>query len=144
MRNDSKRDWWRLRRVLWPLGSLAVLGIAGGLGILYSGASRVVVYNETGAPLSRVTVTACGTSQTFRDVQDRESVGLVLRRGVGASDVAVATNGVEMWRGDYIEPRGGYRVVVRLRADGQVECTSTISGWQSLLRALSLTPSPNS
>jgi len=130
--------------VLWPLGSLALICMAAGIGILYSGASRVVVYNETDASLSRVTVTACGTSQTFRDVQDRESVGLVLRRGVGASDVAVATNGVEMWRGDYIEPRGGYRVVVRLRADGQVECTSTISGWQSLLRALSLTPSPNS
>lgn len=130
--------------MLWPLGSLALICMAAGIGILYSGASRVVVYNETDASLSRVTVTACGTSQTFRDVQDRESVGLVLRRGVGASDVAVATNGVEMWRGDYIEPRGGYRVVVRLRADGQVECTSTISGWQSLLRALSLTPSPNS
>ena len=130
--------------MLWPLGSLALICMAAGIGILYSGASRVVVYNETDASLSRVTVTACGTSQTFRDVQDRESVGLVLRRGVGASDIAVATNGVEMWRGDYIEPRGGYRVVVRLRADGQVECTSTISGWQSLLRALSLTPSPNS
>ena len=130
--------------MLWPLGSLALICMAAGIGILYSGASRVVVYNETDASLSRVTVTACGTSQTFRDVQDRESVGLVLRRGVGASDIAVATNGVEMWRGDYMEPRGGYRVVVRLRADGQVECTSTISGWQSLLRALSLTPSPNS
>lgn len=144
MRNDSKREWWRLRRVLWPLGFLAVLILAAGLGILYSGASRVVVYNETDATLSRVTVTACGTSQTFRDVQDRESVALVLRRGAGASDVAIATNGVEMWRGDYIEPRGGYRVVVRLRADGQVECNSTISWWQSLLQALGLAPSPSS
>jgi hypothetical protein len=144
MRSDSKVDWWKRRRVLWPLGSLLALSLAASLGVAYSNASYVMVYNQTGQLISRLTITAGRDSRIFRDVEDRESVRLVLGGGGGASDIAISTNGVEMWRGEYIEPRGGYRAIVRLRGDGQVECSATISWWQSLLRAVTAPSAPNS
>ncbi len=135
MRNDFRRDWWRLRRVQWPLGALLVLGVAAGLAIARSNASRVVVYNETGHSIEDLSITACGQTRTFRDLGERDSVRLRLAANGGASDIAIATNGIAMWRGDYIEPRGGYRAIVRLRRDGQVESTMITSWWQTLLKA---------
>ena len=141
MRNDSSLDWWKRRRVQWPLGALLVLGVAAGLAISRSNASRIVVYNETGHPLEALSITACGQSRTFHDLGERESVRLKLAANGGASDIAIATNGIAMWRGDYIEPRGGYHAIVRLRRDGQVESTTITSWWQTLLGArTTLTP----
>ena len=132
MRNDSSRKWWQLRRVQWPLGALLVLGVTAGLAIARSNVSRVVVYNQTGGSIAELVVSACGQSQTFHDVGERESVRLKLAATGGESDIAIATNGVAMWRGDYLEPRGGYRAIVRLRRDGQVESTTAVSAWQNL------------
>jgi len=144
MRNDSERKWWKRRRVLWPLGALLLLGMAAGLAVARSKASRVMVYNETGDSIARLTISAAGQAHTFRDVGDRESVRFQLSRTGGPSDIAIATNGVAMWRGDYIEPGGGYRAIVRLRRDGQVECTATICWWQGLLRNLTASSSSSS
>ena len=135
MRTDLKRDWWKRRRVWWPLTALLTLSVCVGLGIAYSGVSRVVVYNQTGASIAQLTISAGRQAGSFRDVGDRESVRFALSEAGEASDIVIATNGFEMWRGDYIEPRGGYRAVVRLRRDGQAECITTISWWQGLLRA---------
>lgn len=132
MQTDSKRKWWQLRRVQWPLGALLMLGGAAGLAIARSNSSRVVVYNETGGSIAELVVSACGQSQVFQDVGERESVRLKLATTGNESDIAIATNGVAMWRGDYLEPRGGYRAIVRLRRDGQVESTTTVSSWQRL------------
>jgi len=112
------------------MGGLLAVTAAAGIAFFRSDASRVVVYNQTGAVLAELTVSACGQSQTFRDVGEGESVRLKLAGVGGESDVAIATNGVALWRGDYVEPRGGYRTIVRLRRDGQVECTTTISWWR--------------
>ncbi len=133
MQTDSRRKWWQLRRVRWPAGALLTLALAATVAIARSNASRVVVYNDTGRALATLTVSACGQSRTFTEVSDRGSVRLRLAATGSASDIAVSTNGVMMWRGDYLEPRGGYRAIVRLRRDGQVQCTTTISLWQRLL-----------
>jgi len=135
MRNDSRLDWWRRRRVQWPIGALLVLGVVASLAVTRSNASRIVVYNETGHNFEDLSITACGQSETFRGFGERDSVRLKLAGNGGASDIAIATNGVVMWRGDYIEPRGGCRVFVRLRRDGEVESATTTSWWQSLLGA---------
>jgi len=119
--------------VQWPLGALLVLGVAAGLAIARSNPSRVVVYNETGGGIEELGITACGQSRTFRGVGEHESVRLKLSATVGSSDIAIATNGVVMWRGEYLEPRGGYRAMVQLRRDGQVECMVTMSAWRRLL-----------
>lgn len=130
MQTTSKTDWWRRRRVLWPLGVALVGGLTVAVAVARAWVSRVVVYNETGADIAELTVSACGQSRTFRDVADQESVRLKLAATGGESDIAVTTNGVPMWRGDYLEPCGGYRAIVRLRADGEVECSTMISWWR--------------
>lgn len=144
MRNDSERKWWKRRRVWWPLGTLLMLVAAAGLAVARSNASRVLVYNETGAPIAQLTINASGQTHTFHDVGEYESVRFKLSPTGGPSDIAIVTNGVEMWHGDYIEPSGGYRAIVRLRRDGQVECTTTICWWRSLLGSLTATSSSKS
>lgn len=133
MQNASRIDWWKLRRVRWPLGTLLVLGVSAGMAIFRSQASRVVVYNETGGSITELAVSACGQSQLFNEVGERESVHLILTGTGGESDIAITTNGVALWRGDYLEAGGGYRATVRLRRDGQVESSTTRSWWQGLL-----------
>lgn len=132
MRNASRIDWWKLRRVQWPLGVLLVLGVAAGLAVARSSVSRVVVYNETGGSIAELAVSACGQSITFHGVAEGESVRLKLTASGGESDIAIATNGLAMWRGDYLEARGGYRAIVRLRRDGLVESSTTVSWWKRL------------
>ena len=123
-----------MRRVLYPAVALLTITLATTVAIVRSAASRVVVYNETGGVLDELTVTACGQTQSFRSVHERESVRLKLQPGGEASEITVSTNGAIMWHGDFVEPRGGYRAFVHLRRDGQVECNTTISVWQKLLR----------
>jgi hypothetical protein len=133
MQNSSNRKWWQLRRVQWPAGALLTLTLAAAFAIARSGASRVVVYNDSGDAIPELTVSACGQSRTFENVSHRGSIRLKLAATGSESEIAISTNGVVMWRGDYIEPRGGYRAIVRLRSDGQVESFITVSAWQRLL-----------
>ena len=109
-----------------------MLGLAAGLAFTRSNPSRVVVCNETGGGFAELTVSACGQSRTFRDVGYRESVRLKLTASGNPSEIAIATNGVACWRGDCIEPSGGYRAIVRIRRDGLVECAVTMSAWRRL------------
>jgi hypothetical protein len=133
MPTNSPRKWWTYRRVQWPLGAFLFLAVVAGASFVRSNVSSVIVYNETGANITDLTLSACGQSQTFHDVADQESVRLKLQRDGSESDVAISTSGATLWRGEYIEPRGGYRILVRLRRDGQTESTTTISWWQQLL-----------
>lgn len=133
MWSDSKRDWWRSRRVALPLGASLMLAGAVWAAVARSRAARIVVYNETGNAFSEMTVEACGISRPFRDVNDGDSVRLKLSGPAGAGEIVVATNGVVMWKGGLIEARSGQRVILRLRRDGEVESTHTASCWQALV-----------
>ena len=115
------------------MATLLALGVAAGLAIARSNVSRVMVYNETGGTITTLTIAACGQSRTFRNVSDSDSVRLSLASTGGESDIAVTTNGVAAWRGEFIAPRGGYRAILRLRRDGEVESAVTISWWQDSL-----------
>jgi len=137
MQPALESKWWKRRRVQWPLGTLLALGAAAGLAIARSNVSRVMVYNETGASIASLTIAACGQSRTFRDVGDGDSVRLNLDSTGGESEIAVATNGLTAWRGEFIEPRGGYRAILRFRRDGEVDSLVTISWWQNSLHRLS-------
>lgn len=125
------RPWWKLRRVRWLLA--AVVLVSGALfdAVISSGVSRIVVYNELGVALPELSISACGQTKVFHDLGDRESVRVKLASMGAASDIVVATNGATLWQGEYIEPRGGYRAILRLRRDGQVECSTTISWLQT-------------
>ena len=141
MRNDLNPEWWKRRRLWYPLTALALCASALLLALHHSGVSCVVVYNEMDSPIADLRITACGQSQTFRGLEERESVRLKLAALGGESDIAIATNGVLMWRGEYIESRGGFRAILRLGRDGQVQSTTTTSWRQSLfLSHLTLFP----
>lgn len=110
-----------------------MLTIAATAALVRSDISRVVVHNDSGLPIGNLGVEAAGSSRTFLNVNDGESVALQLAKSGGESAVTITTNGSVMWQGDYIEPRGGYLEMVHLRPDGGVITSSTISFWQKLL-----------
>lgn len=120
------RDWWRRRRVWLPL--LGVCMIAGSMVIAWirAGVSRIMVYNETGAPLEHLRISACGQSTTFDEVMEGESVRFSLQPTGGESEARLSTNGVEFWHGDYVEPRE-YRLSVHLMRGGEIVTSSAIS-----------------
>ena len=124
MQRTFKTRWWQTRRFRWPSALLVILAVFAGVAFKQANDSRVVVYNQSGTRFTFLTVTACGQSHTFRDVEDRESIRFEPVRAGTESDIEISTNGVAMWRGDYIEPRGGYRTTIRLRSDGQVQSVS--------------------
>jgi len=114
------------------MGTLVAMVLTAVLSIAHSDASRVVVYNKTGVNLRELTVSACGQSRMFNNVGDGASVGLRLNPNGAAGDISITTNGVVQWRGEYIEPSGSYRIVLRLRRDGKVESFNTFSWWRRL------------
>jgi hypothetical protein len=93
----------------------------------------VIVFNDSGADIEELSVSACGDSRTFGSVGPRMSVRMTLTGTGSPGDITVITNGVMMWRGDHLEPWGGYRAFVHLRRDGQVETFTTVSWWRRLL-----------
>ena len=133
MQTISKIDWWQRRRVRWPLAAILLLGVTTTYALVVSNTSRVMVCNLTGENISELTVTACGQSQTFYHVEEDESVRLKLKATGTRSEISVTTNDVAMWHGEYIEPRGGYRTIVKLGRDGHVEAVTTISWWRTLM-----------
>lgn len=141
MQSALPSKWWKHRRVQWPLFALLALAAAAALAITRSKVSRIVVYNETADGIAELTISACGQSRTFRDVSQHDSVRLNLAPTGGESDISLTTNGSLAWRGEFIEPRGGYRAILRLRQDGQVDALVTVSWWQSSFRCLT-GPSP--
>jgi hypothetical protein len=130
MQKDSKIDWWRRRRFWWPVATAILLAGSSAWSYLQSNLTSIVVYNETGSKIEAITVSACGTAETFQDVNSRESVRLVIKDQGTASEIEVSTNGVSFWRGDYVEANGGYRAIVHLRHDGETESSVKISWWQ--------------
>jgi hypothetical protein len=119
--------------VQWAAAALLSLALAAGVAILGADASRVVVYNDSGDDLQELTVSACGQSRTFHNVGQRSSVWFILDANGDVTDISIATNGVAMWRGDSVEPRGGYCTSVHLRRSGQIDSFTTISSWYRLL-----------
>lgn len=126
------RPAWRRRRVLLPALALVALGAALAGAILRSNRSRIVLYNQTGEPLALLRLSACGQSTVVRDLPDEGSFRWKLNPAGSASDIEVelATDPPRRWRGSYVEPRGGYRVTLRIWPDGQVEEFVQISIWQ--------------
>lgn len=133
MPHASRPKWWERRRILWPLAAMVTLTGSLVVAVLRSGASYVVVYNNTGRPIGEMTITACGQEGRFKDVADSESVRFTLTPQGSKSDIAVATNGAALWRGEYIEPAGGFHAFVHLRRDGQVDAATSTSWWQGFL-----------
>lgn len=129
------RPWWRKRRILLPLLTVLSLVIAFILAASRSDQSQVVIYNESGAPLGPLTVTACGQQKLFPRVADDTSVRMRLEAIGSASSVELSLPAYPPWRwdGGYLEPRGGYLVFIHIRPNLEVELHTQISLWQRVL-----------
>ena len=121
----ERYEFLRHRRFWWPVAALLLLSAAGGVAVWRAGLSWVAVVNDSGMEIKMLKVKACGQEQTFAEVGEGESVRLSLQGKGGPSEISIATNGMEMWHGDYIEAQGGYHGIVRLQRDGQVDSTVT-------------------
>lgn len=125
----------RGKRVLLPLVSLLLVLAATATAVFRSDASRIIVYNQTGMVIPALKVEASGQLRVFRNLGDAESFRWTLKPTGEAGEIRLetATEPTWQWRGAPIEPRGGYRVTLRLWPDGQVEAHTQISLWQRFL-----------
>ena len=109
------------------------------IGILSSNTSWVAVCNNTGATIPELTIAACGQSRTFHDLENQNSVVLKLASRGGAGEAAVFLGDTKpFWHGGYVEPTGGYRAIVRLGRNGEVECSTFVAEWQHILETAGL------
>lgn len=126
-----RKPLWQRRRVLWPAIVVLLVITVIAASLISSNTSWVVVCNNTGVAIPELTISACGQSRRFRDIEDGASVVLKLAPRGGASEVAVSLRGPKpLWHGDYIEPTGGYQAIVRLGRNGEVEYSMAISWWR--------------
>lgn len=123
---------WKHRRILWPLATLVLFGLVLILVWWRANPAQVVFYNDSGATLGALTIEVCGQTRAFSQVEDQTSVRFKLEPLGAASEIAIYTNAINLWHGDYIEARGGYRAVIRVRRDGQVECRTGVSWWRQV------------
>lgn len=129
-----KSRWWRKKRYLLPIISILLMCIAAGIAVYRSDISRVVLYNNTGETISELIVRVCSQTYTFNGIQEEGSVRIRLKRYGAASDIQIERPDLSWrWQGGYVEPRGGYRSVIHLLPDGQIEENTQISWWQNIL-----------
>jgi len=138
MKTDRPRPWW-LRKRLW-LPALALLISAGTLtvAILRSDTSRIMVYNETGAPLGALRLAACGQAVVVPGLGEEESYrwGLAHTGQAGEITIEAASDPPWRWQGGFVEPQRGYRITLRLWPEGEVEVHTQISIWQRLVQGV--------
>jgi len=123
------KPWWRRRRFWWPLAAAVILGTTFWLALARTDTSRIVIYNNTDGTLDDLVVTACGQSRTFRDVESGASVRFKLAPSGVESAISISVNNAAPWQGDYIEPKGGYRALIHINRNGDVECRTSLSAW---------------
>jgi hypothetical protein len=132
MTAKNSRPRWLRKRILFPLCLLVCLPIAGVVAYLNSAASSIVIYNETGAALPPLLVSACGQTWTFPSLADQESIQLEPKRGGNQSAIhlEVASQPPWKWDGATIKPDGGQIVSIRIWSGGQIEAFTEISWWR--------------
>ncbi len=132
MNSSQSRPWWLRKRIMLPLVLLISSVIAIPIAYVNSDTSMIVIYNETGNPLPPLLIRACDQTRTFSGIADTESVRMTLKPDGSESAIhlELATDPAWHWDGELIRPHGGYRVIIRLLADGQVEAFDQISWWR--------------
>jgi len=132
MKKSQLRPLWLRKRVLFPVAFLLGLLLAAIIAMIRSDASTIVVYNETGNPLPPLLLQACNQSKSFTHLDDQQSVRWRLQpEGLpSAIHLEVAATPLWTWDGDTIQPRGGYRVTIRLQTGNQVEAYTDYSWWR--------------
>ncbi len=130
--NQVFMNW---RRFLIPVAIMALTLVAGAIGIYKSNTSSIIVYNQTGRELSVLKVVGCAQTAVFYRLADEDLVRLKLVPEGQPSEIDIEATGQKpiRWKGGYIEPKGGYRVTLRLWPDGTVELHTQISFWHRMI-----------
>ncbi len=130
----DSRPWWHRRR-WWLLVWLACLPVIAGVAFFRSGQSTVVIYNDSGLPVSGAVLSVCSRQYVVDRILPETSVRVSLDRDGGDCDLVFATTEkpVLEWRGGYVEPRSGYRVELRIRPDFSISYDAQISIWRRFL-----------
>jgi hypothetical protein len=136
MNGVSTRPWWRRKRVLLPLTLLILLAATFALAVARSNVSRIIVYNETGADVAGLHLSACGQTRNFQSIPAEGSVRWKLAPQGNGSEIVLelATQPPVRWQGEHLDPQGGYVVTLRLWPEGQVEAHRQILFWQRMLK----------
>lgn len=127
------RSRWIKKRILLPVVSLVFLGLGLTIALIRSNRSTIVVYNETTELLSRLEVSACGQVYSFSSISHESSVRVTLQKHGNPSPITLRLPGASEWKwqGSYIEPGDGIRLIIRLKANGEVTFHSQKSWWRS-------------
>jgi hypothetical protein len=131
----KSRPWYVRKRVLLPLLTLGLVGLAANYAISTSNTSRIVLYNQTGEPLPPLKLTVCGQTKVLGSLPADASIRWDLMQS-GAPSAIELEFGVApplFWQGGFVEPRGGYRITLHVWSTSRVEVHSQISFWQRLL-----------
>ena len=130
VQRSVKRPWWQRPWIWLGIWSLLVPLVVI-LAFVRSNQSTIVVYNDTGLPLSALMIRACGQEFRLPRLASDNSFRVKLASEGGESDVVLSSIGEPIidWAGGYIEPRGGYRIELRVRADGSVVYSEQMSVW---------------
>ncbi|MEI6074106.1 MAG: hypothetical protein WCS94_00945 [Verrucomicrobiota bacterium] len=138
MNQNERRPLWLRKRMLLPLIFLLGIVCAIAMAVARSDTCKIIIYNETGKPIGAIKITACGQETVLMDLNEDESFRWKLARTGTPGKIAIETASEPPWRwqGGYIEPHGGYRVILHLCPDGEVETQTQISVWQRLLHDL--------
>ena len=117
------KPWYARKRVLMPLLTLGLFGLAAAYAISTSDTSRIVIYNQTGETLPPVRLTACQQAKTLGSLPADASVRWNLKPA-GAPSVIELEFGTEptvYWQGGFVAPRGGYRITLHVWSTERVE-----------------------
>ena len=95
----------RRKRVLLPLLSLMMLAGTVLVAVLRSDTSCIIVYNETGASITALKVTACGQSTVCLNLDEENSFRWKLAQSGDLGEIALetATDPPWRWHGAYVE-----------------------------------------
>ena len=108
--------------------------LAAGLALYRSNKTTIVVYNDSSFPLVGVLVKACQQQFTIRRIEPEDSYRIQIAKTGSESDVdlAIPMEPPVSWKGGYIEPRGGYRIELRVLPDMSIKYSTQTSVWQRL------------
>lgn len=130
----TRDRWWKHKRAWIPGLALLVLVATGWVTWVRSGATRVVVYNETGTNWPVLVVMAGGKAGQFRNVPDETSVRLNLKGATETTEILlfIDSTNAPAWKGGVVDPTVGERHIVRVLRTGDVEVSSVGSFVQRL------------
>lgn len=120
---NKARPWWLRKRLMLPIAALVLLTLVVWYAAVSADDSKIIVYNETAAPVRQIEILACGQHFSLAEIAPEESVRFDLAPTGGTSNVVFSVAGTTNWysASHYLAPRGGHRLRFRLLPGGYLD-----------------------